>query len=601
MPLPSTALYARAAHDVRLPRNEVAYAYALHTVADLFDDAAPFVADNARRMNTSGGPRIPLPDVVVGPADARSLDADLDRAVFDRGLGYINEFAAGGGLRFGNGFHGDRFSFRDPLYSAVPSPGGGDLGTTTGCCNISSVERRRQLLPNHDFRDGLNGWETTGRGATLIRSGGVQILSLVSNGSGPVALTSEPVSVVPGATYRAGAHTARAEGQGVVRVAWADEKGRALGHAEFPVVGREWTSEVQAPPEASFAFIGIGTSGGSFAIRSLNFEPVGPRLSVSQFVTVLPVIPVGKVSVLRCLVCNTGSEPLEHPVAELRAGRELLAPGVEAERTLPSLRPGESVAGEWPILPLDPGLFGAVVRVRSGGFSAESGTDIVASEPPFWMDAQRRGVWVRRSVVSVATPSFRVVLPRSEFGFGAGQFELGDPLRFAGWVRALATAVGEQGEPPRALYGKRSRVESTSLTMSNHDRWATWGIAVTPKPERTRLALVCRYTATQPHRLTALQGASICLPDGAEPTDYAESQSGCAMTMMLGNTRYGIAIHWPQHDRSGGSIVTSKARSGRLSVTLVPDHPALRPGVELTLSQELWMGRARSAKDTLEH
>ncbi|MEP0766726.1 MAG: hypothetical protein HRF45_09330 [Fimbriimonadia bacterium] len=462
------------------------------------------------------------------------------------------------------------------------------------------MERRRQLLPNHDFREALNGWETMGKGATLVRSGGARLLVLLSDEAEPAVITSSPIEVVPGATYRLGAHAERLEGSAALRVAWIGERASDTAGSAIPLVSLHCVQEVDAPRWARYAIVGVGTLAGSLALRSISFEAVGPRLAVSEFDTPQPVVQVGRVAGLRCVVTNTGSEALEHPVAELRAGRELLAPGVEPEKTLPNLLPGESAVAEWGIAPYEPGLFGAVVRVRGGGIAVECGTDVVASNPPIRSEPRHRGVWTRRSIISVATASFRVVLPRSELGFGAGQFELGDPLHFAGWVRSLATAVGEPGEPPRALYGKRSRVEGTSLTMSNHDQWAAWVISATPRPERSRLALFCRYEAKEAHRLTGLQGPSICLPDGAEPADYAESETGCAMTLKLGRTHYGIAVHWPKHDASDGRVVVSRGRNGRLHGMLVLARQTLRPGVDLTLAQELWMGRAQSAQEALE-
>lgn len=600
MPLPRQTLHALSAHDVGLASNEITRSDPFHTLAHLFDDAAPLVADDTRRADASGGPRVPFPDVIISTADARSLHADLDCAGGYGGFGDLDEIAAGGGLRFGNGFHADRFSFRAPLYSPSQLPGGSDPRTTHRCCNMGSVERRTQLLPNHDFREALNGWKTTGQGATLIRSGGTQLVSLVSNGTEPVAVTSGPVDVAPAAAYRVAVEAESLDGSAALRVAWMGERAPEIGSQVIPLDSRHCVEEVVAPRWAKHAFVGVGTLRGSLTIRSVSFEPVGPRLAISEFHTLQPVVLVGQVAELRCVVSNTGSEALAHPVADLRSGRELLAAGVEPEKTLPSLLPGESVVAVWAIAPYEPGLYGAVVRVRSGRSRADCGTDVVASDPPVRAEARHRGVWIRRSTISVATPSFRMVLPRSELGFGAGQFELGDPLRFAGWIRSLATALGEPGEPPRALYGKRSRVEGTSLTMCNHDQWASWSISVTPKPDRSRLALCCRYEVSEAHRLTGLQGPSICLPDGAEPTDYAESETGCAMTLKLSRIRYGLAVHWPKHSAAEGRVVASRGRNGRLYGTLLLARPALRPGVALTLAQEIWMGRASTAEEALE-
>ena len=94
------AVAAAAAHDVTLARHEVARVEVGHVAADLDDLADELVADDERRLDRPGGPRIPRLDVEVGAADARLVDADQDVVDADgrhRDVAQL-EARAGGGL-----------------------------------------------------------------------------------------------------------------------------------------------------------------------------------------------------------------------------------------------------------------------------------------------------------------------------------------------------------------------------------------------------------------------------------------------------------------------------------------------------------------------
>ena len=78
------AVPAAAAHDVTLARDEVARMEVGHVATDLDDLADELVADDERRLDRPGGPRIPRLDVEVRAADARLVDPDQDVVDADR-------------------------------------------------------------------------------------------------------------------------------------------------------------------------------------------------------------------------------------------------------------------------------------------------------------------------------------------------------------------------------------------------------------------------------------------------------------------------------------------------------------------------------------
>ena len=72
------AVAAAAADDVALARDEVARPEVGDVGPDLDDLTDELVADDERRLDRAGRPRVPRLDVEVGPADAGLVDPDQD-------------------------------------------------------------------------------------------------------------------------------------------------------------------------------------------------------------------------------------------------------------------------------------------------------------------------------------------------------------------------------------------------------------------------------------------------------------------------------------------------------------------------------------------
>ena len=103
--LPGEALGATAADGVALGGDEIAHLHLLDPFADLHDRAAELVPDDARRVDATGGPGVPLPDVQVGAADGGGLQAELDLARSRRTLGDLDDLDAGFGPDLRDGVH----------------------------------------------------------------------------------------------------------------------------------------------------------------------------------------------------------------------------------------------------------------------------------------------------------------------------------------------------------------------------------------------------------------------------------------------------------------------------------------------------------------
>src|SRR5262249_59904296 len=83
------AVPAMAADDVPLAGNDVAFVEVVHVRADLDDAADELMADDQGHGDGLARPRVPFPDVQIGPADAGAQDLDEDIVDADGRLGDI--------------------------------------------------------------------------------------------------------------------------------------------------------------------------------------------------------------------------------------------------------------------------------------------------------------------------------------------------------------------------------------------------------------------------------------------------------------------------------------------------------------------------------
>ena len=98
MPAPRPAMAAAAAHDVALAADDVADDEVLDVAAELHDLADELVADDERRRDRPGRPRIPRLDVQVGAADARLAHPDQDVVDADLGHRHVAQLEAWAGV-----------------------------------------------------------------------------------------------------------------------------------------------------------------------------------------------------------------------------------------------------------------------------------------------------------------------------------------------------------------------------------------------------------------------------------------------------------------------------------------------------------------------
>lgn len=401
-------------------------------------------------------------------------------------------------------------------------------------------------------------------------------------------ILSIPVEIAGGSTYAIHVKMASGSVAGVGRIAWLDRAGHEVAYKEAPLIpGEETWWESSAPVSAGLATVGIATAAGELFLREVRLEPVGPRVLVPAVYTQPPVIQWEEMGEVRCDVKNAGSEPLLNPVVELRQGRELLAQGVEPVKTLPLLKAGETITISWPMAVRDPGVFGVQARVRAGGVSAERGGNAVITDEPIRANSEVGGLKARRSHVTMGTRTFRMTLPRLEYGFGTGQLDFGDPFRFGGWIRSAGAAFGDPADPPRLLFGRRTRVAGTDLTLYNSDPLAEWEITLRPAADRHCVTVNTRYLAIKPHVVRSLEGICLCFSDSEGPVETWLDENSCAAAITRGSRKYAAAIRWTQ---PGIEAAPGVLRHGWLAARFLPSHEKLAAGRQLQWQHEFWVG-----------
>ena len=103
---PGEAIPAVTTDDVPFRRDQLAFLEVVHAGADFFDHADELMPDRHRHRNRFLGPRVPVVNVNVGPADRASLDADEHVVVPDFGDRNFLEIESGRALAFHQGRHG---------------------------------------------------------------------------------------------------------------------------------------------------------------------------------------------------------------------------------------------------------------------------------------------------------------------------------------------------------------------------------------------------------------------------------------------------------------------------------------------------------------
>ncbi len=444
----------------------------------------------------------------------------------------------------------------------------------------------------------MTSWRGNGAGVALVRSAGEQILHLSGTVADPARVASLPTEIVGGATYRAAVGCESFQALGCsARVVWADADGKDVGHSERALEGSGETGwEVSAPLESSFASLAIGSAGGDLYLRSVTLRPVGPRLEIPLVYTDRAVLPWDSFGFLQCEVHNCGSETITQPFIEIRAGRELVSHGVEPTHTLPALEPGRSVGCSWPLTTESPGAYAVQVRVRGGGCTAEKGGSIVVGEEPIRLTSDGSALETRRTYVSVSTRTFRLIIPKLEFGFGTGQFDFGDPFRFGGWVRALGAAYSEPGGPPRLLYGRRSRIDGGTLMLYNSDHLADWEITFRANLDLNSIGVLTRYIARRDHTIVALEGINVCISQPETVVETVQDEYQCALAVRRGERLYSAILRWQE---MGGSQFRpgpqAASPTGWLSATMYPKETRVAAGRQLIWHQDLWIGPIEQA------
>jgi hypothetical protein len=454
------------------------------------------------------------------------------------------------------------------------------------------MDKSRQLLRNPDFLNGLHHWLGEGDGVARVESAGEHVVHL----HGTASLTSEPVEVVAGATY---AVAVRTETQGPSEVS-ADIVWISGGRGE---ISRDSVAaddggpiEHTAPPEAAFVSIKVSCHEGEVFVRSAAVTPVGPRIEVTALESAHPVLLNGVPGALLCEISNTGSEPVTNGHVELRTGREIIAAPAEPTHSLPPLPPGESQTVIWPILAPDPGVYGVQVRVRGAGQILEHAGAVVVGEEPVRLASDGSGLSARRSHVTMSTRTFRIILPHLEYGFGTGQFDFGDPMRFGGWIRCLGTALGEPGEVPRLLYGRRSRVTGTTLVLYNSDALADWEFTLRPSPHRQAITVATQYVSRKAHTLAGLEGVSLCFEPLAEDLEPVLSRHSVASVARRGDRCYAAQVSWREAETGALSITAADpGRGSQACAVLTLRQPQMVPGRRIFWQQEVWVGAAEDA------
>lgn len=399
------------------------------------------------------------------------------------------------------------------------------------------------LIPNADFSYGLQDWECTPSGVTLVEASGKRFVMLAGVKS-PAAICSDPIEVVPNAAYRLWAEKAI---RGDVSLSMISRSAIVAPDGTEEVVPQETPVRIQVTSDA----------GKRAAIAKVVFEPVGRRLRLESLRSTALFANPGDPFEIVCTVRNTGSEPVADATVELRGEHLLMLEEYRYPRLVPELDVGETAVMRWEVLkqrravaPFEIHLaYDDKITVVTGSTLRHKPRDL--DKPP------RQNVSGARRWFSVGTSATRVVAHETDLGFGP--LLVTSPLDKAvlGVLHQPAQLLLSDGQS-FPLFAEMKKVGPRGVELYGSNDIAAWTISIQPE---LRLRGIMIEVALKPRKRIEMGSF-----------EFGPFQTESSMI-------------WD------GTIANLILQSGQISLTW---HPTIKNSIEITGSGEAGLLSART-------
>jgi hypothetical protein len=260
------------------------------------------------------------------------------------------------------------------------------------------------LIPNADFSSGLQDWECTPSGTSLVETAGKRFVMLAGQKS-PAAICSDPVEVVPNAAYKL----------------WVEKAVR--GDATLSMISRSGVvspdgAEEVVPTETPVRVQVTSAAGKRAGIARVVLEPVGRRLKLESLRTTALFATPGEPFVIFCGVRNTGSEAVSDGTVELRGEHLIMLEEFRYPVPVPPLAVGESALIKWEVITQRRAVAQFAIELLYDNQSATISGSTLKHKPRDLDKPSQQNVAGGRRWFSVGPSATRVVAHETDLGFG---------------------------------------------------------------------------------------------------------------------------------------------------------------------------------------
>jgi hypothetical protein len=319
------------------------------------------------------------------------------------------------------------------------------------------------LVPNGAFESGLNDWESTPSGVTLVRNETKRFVMLAAERHS-AAICSEPIDLVPGGAYRV-------------------EVERAIrGDCDLAVIGRESLLHPDSAGEviASESPVRVQVTarpGHRVGVSRVLVSPVGQRARILNVRSTAPFVKKGEPFEILCDIRNTGSEPIAMGLARLVTLKHDLAEEHRAEVRTPIIGVGATATVSWNVIAQRTALapFEIQFEYASGAVKVDSATLRHTPRNPDQRTLQ--SVTGAKKWFSVGTRGLRITAHDTDLDMGpsllaASEGDLGVLLQLA--------QISLQSGACVPLWSVVRTVSPGGVALGGKNEFAEWVINVRP-------------------------------------------------------------------------------------------------------------------------
>ncbi len=316
-----------------------------------------------------------------------------------------------------------------------------------------------EMLENGDFHAGLQHWEATPNGVSLVSTANSRML-LLAGESSDAAVRSMPIAAKAGARYRI-ATQIRLAGEFEIRL--LDEKSEQIPDSEGEFVANSDRVIVQLRCKR----------GSQIGISKVSLLPVGPRVVIRSVRDTYPFTKLDEPFQLIAELVNEGSETIERAAIRFIGSSHKLFEEHKQEQQFGPLRVGERIEIGWTIAGQRRAVSPFAIELEYAGRTAKHEGFTLRHRPARPDDRVVASVVASRRMVSIANRSLRITARETDLDLGMALVSDERARVDLGILRQLAQLrIGSAVMPLWSAFKKATTLQAELVGKNQHAEWA---------------------------------------------------------------------------------------------------------------------------------